>query len=134
MRYIMCSRVFVSLFCVSYLLIGAKELRSSGKCNGLFLTRPCRQNAHEGSRYSNTLLVSLNNRIYFRDHPSPGAHVDTNLEQCHRSVMASLHFAQVTTHANNATLGDSYKAKNMDYTIDPEKGKADTCSIRSNPI
>jgi hypothetical protein len=26
---------------------------------------------HPGCRYSNTLLVTLNNRIYFRDHPSP---------------------------------------------------------------
>ena len=30
--------------------------------------------ADESSRYSNTLLVSLNNRIYFRDHPFRGAH------------------------------------------------------------
>ncbi|KAI0289819.1 hypothetical protein BC826DRAFT_586296 [Russula brevipes] len=28
-----------------------------------------------GKLYSNTLLLSLNNRIYFRDHPSHGDHV-----------------------------------------------------------
>ena len=33
--------------------------------------------ADESSRYSNTLLVSLNNRIYFRDHPFRGAHGHT---------------------------------------------------------
>lgn len=27
---------------------------------------------HRAFRYSNTLLVTLNNRIYFRDRPSPG--------------------------------------------------------------
>ncbi|KAI9449733.1 hypothetical protein BJY52DRAFT_1227608 [Lactarius psammicola] len=29
--------------------------------------------AHRNCRYSNTLFVTLNNRIYFRDHPSPGS-------------------------------------------------------------
>jgi len=33
-----------------------------------------------GKLYSNTLMVSLNNRIYFRDHPFRGAHVGT---QCY---------------------------------------------------
>jgi len=30
-----------------------------------------------GKLYSNTLLVTLNNRIYFRDHPFPGGSVDS---------------------------------------------------------
>jgi hypothetical protein len=80
------------------------------------------QYAHEGSRYTNTLLVSLNNRIYFRDHPPRGVHVDTNdFDQGHRSATTSLHFAQ----AHTTTLGDGYKVKTISHTIDPEQGKGD---------
>ena len=112
-----------------YPLIWVKELRLSGKCNEHFPLW-LYGHAHESSRYTNTLLVSLNNRIYFRDHPSPGVHVDTShFDQGHRSAMTSLHFAQVGSHTHTTTLGDGYKVKTTSHTTDPEKGKGDNDSI-----
>jgi len=88
-----------------------------------------------GKIYTNTLLVSLNNRIYFRDHPAPGAHVDTiHFDQGHRSAMAPLHFAPVGSHAHPTVtiLGDGHKVMTMSQTIDPEKGMGDAGSNKSN--
>jgi hypothetical protein len=47
-------------------ITGAKSL---GNCSLYIMS--LRSAAHWSCRYSNTLLVSLNNRIYFRDHPLP---------------------------------------------------------------
>jgi hypothetical protein len=48
----------------------AKELRLSGNCERHIVT--CmNKNSDKCARYSNTLLVSLNNRIYFREHQPP---------------------------------------------------------------
>ena len=44
--------------------------------------------ADESSRYSNTLLVSLNNRIYFRDHPFRGSEDNS---QCYATSGPSFH-------------------------------------------
>jgi len=87
-----------------------------------------------GKIYTNTLLVSLNNRIYFRDHPTPGGvHMYTDhLDQSRRSAMASLHFTPIESHGNTTTLRDSYMLKTNSHTIGLEKGKRDV-SISSDP-
>jgi hypothetical protein len=89
------------------------------------------------SRYSNTLLVSLNNRIYFRDHPQ-GDHVESNQivvpGQSRRSAMTSLGFAQVGSPAHTTTMGDSLQLNTVPHAIDLEKAQDDAVSsIRSEP-
>jgi hypothetical protein len=49
----------------------AKELSFSGSCER-HIVPSVTQNTDKCARYSNTLLVSLNNRIYFREHKPPG--------------------------------------------------------------
>jgi hypothetical protein len=87
----------------------------------------------EVSRYSNTLLVSLNNRIYFRDHPTRGNHVDCDnsnvLNLSHRSVMTSLQFANVEPPSHTTTMGDNLQPSTIPNTIDLEKAKDDDVSI-----
>jgi hypothetical protein len=81
------------------------------------------------SRYSNTLLLSLNNRIYFRDHPFRGAHGDT---RCYvdsgRSFRSSvtplpLTFAQNGLRRHATSINDNLKLDTMSGTptLDLEK-------------
>lgn len=88
-----------------------------------------------GKLYSNTLFVTLNNRIYFRDHPSPGSLGDS-------AYVASLQFASgnrggqrpihrpqhrpsqsVTSSGTSAT--QSIRLHELLPPADPEKGKSD---------
>ena len=81
------------------------------------------------TRYSNTLLVSLNNRIYFRDHPFRGAH--GNSRSCYvdsgpsfPSTVTPLSFAENGRPTTSA--GDTLKLDTMSgsASIDIEKGGA----------
>ncbi len=83
--------------------------------------------ADESSRYSNTLLVSLNNRIYFRDHPFRGAHGNT---RCYvdsgpslRSAVTPLTFVENGLRHHTTSAGDSLKLDSVSrmVTIDIEK-------------
>lgn len=78
------------------------------------------------SRYTNTLFVSLNNRIYFRDHPSSGVHIMSDgvaeAEQSH------IRFPPVGSAAHTTTLDDSC----ISHTIDLEKGSS-AVSVASGP-
>ena len=65
-----------------------KELRFSGSCERHMIPSMS-QNTDKFVRYSNTLLVSLNNRIYFREHQPP-EHGD------------SIHLPGVTDHQATA--------------------------------
>jgi len=90
------------------------------------------------SRYTNTLMVSLNNRIYFRDHRTPGVQVDNDhiveSDQFRLSAMAPYRFSQVGPSAHSTSIGDSFKLNTLSHTIDLEKkGKGDTVSISSDP-
>ncbi|KAF8470500.1 hypothetical protein DFH94DRAFT_685127 [Russula ochroleuca] len=59
--------------------------------------------------YSNTLLVSLNNRIYFRDHPFSGVRGSTRCfvdsGRSRRSAVSSLTIAQPVLH-HTGSIGD----------------------------
>ena len=79
------------------------------------------------SRYTNTLLVSLNNRIYFRDHPSSGVHIMS--DRVMEPDLSHLHCPPVGSAVQTTTLGDSY----ISHTIDLEKSNGDTTSISSDP-
>jgi len=86
-----------------------------------------------GKLYSNTLLVSLNNRIYFRDHPCPGLHVDghrlVGFDNTRPSAIASLHFAQARQPANTTAGSDSFKLDEVSHKIDFEKGTNGVVSV-----
>jgi len=75
-----------------------------------------------GKLYTNTLFVSLNNRIYFRDHRSSVIHVMSDCivesDQNHH------HLSQTRFAAHSTTLGESY----ISHTIDLEKGNSDAVS------
>ena len=92
------------------------------------------------SRYSITLLVSLNNRIYFRDHPGWGNHINsihilrfpTNRSCC--SATTSRRFAQVGSPVHATTMGHSLQLNTIPHAIDLERAKGDAVSsIRSEP-
>ncbi|KAI9509581.1 hypothetical protein F5148DRAFT_1186280 [Russula earlei] len=75
-----------------------------------------------GKLYSNTLLLSLNNRIYFRDHPSPGSHGDNgytvDTSQIRRPSVPSLTFARTELTTHTATISDSSKFDTVSQTIE----------------
>jgi hypothetical protein len=71
MRYIICTCAYFWFIAVCLTVDDAKELRLSENCEQYIMLSASR-NANKCARYSNTLLVSLNNRIYFREHQPPG--------------------------------------------------------------
>jgi hypothetical protein len=87
-----------------------------------------RANADECSRYSNTLLVSLNNRIYFRDHPFTGGSGNTRCfvdsgRTC-RSTVSSLTFAHPGLHPHTASIGDGLRLGTIPNTKVIDIGKS----------
>jgi len=82
-----------------------------------------------GKLYSNALLVSLNNRIYFRDHPfsraggqSTRCFVDSG-GPCN-SAVSSLTFAHPGLHSHTTSIGDDLRLGTIPSTkvIDAGKG------------
>jgi hypothetical protein len=70
MKYTICTCTSFWFVAVRLTVDDAKELRLSGNCERHTILC-ANKNANKCGRYSNTLLVSLNNRIYFREH-QPG--------------------------------------------------------------
>jgi len=94
-----------------------------------------------GKLYSNTLLLSLNNRIYFRDHPFRGAHGDT---PCYvnsgRSFLASvtplpLTFAQNELRRHATSTNDNLKLDTFPgtLTLDMEKSSVIGATSSQDP-
>jgi hypothetical protein len=80
---------------------------------------------HSSYRYSNTLLVSLNNRIYFRDHPFPGVSRDSVYHgPTHPSERRLSIVNPSSGHALALRTNDTFRLDTLSSTIDPEKGKA----------
>jgi hypothetical protein len=73
----------------------AKELSFSGSCER-HIVPSVTQNTDKCARYSNTLLVSLNNRIYFREHQPPrhGDSVHLPVSDRQATALSSLNFAE----------------------------------------
>ncbi len=99
-----------------------------------------RVNTHKYSRYANTLLVSLNNRIYFREHASTVLRSSDNhiTGSDYRRDSASRHFheLQVGMPDRAAAIGNSFKLDRLSsHTIElnSERVKVDVVSINSNP-
>jgi len=87
-----------------------------------------------GKLYSNTLLVTLNNRIYFRDHPSPESHGDT----AHVAPFASGNrggqrpgfAAQPRPSQSTTSSGESIRLHALLPPTDTEKGESDFVTTR----
>ncbi|KAH9012788.1 hypothetical protein EDB85DRAFT_2036645 [Lactarius pseudohatsudake] len=86
-----------------------------------------------GKLYSNTFMVILNNRIYFRDHP-PLQHGDsarfTVSGRVRATPFASLSFAA----ADPQSTDDSIKLDTISQSVDLEKQTDDAVSTSSQPI
>jgi len=82
-------------------------------------------------RYTNTLFVSLNNRIYFRDHLPSGVQITS--DPVVGSDQSPRHFTPVVSTTRTTTRDDNYALKTISHTIDLETGKSDTVSISSDP-
>ncbi|KAH9032050.1 hypothetical protein EDB85DRAFT_2238161 [Lactarius pseudohatsudake] len=80
-----------------------------------------------GKVYSNTLLVSLNNRIYFRDHQAP-EHSDnaciTVSVRVHATARSSISFAVPEPQPRTPT-GDDFGLCTTFQTVEPDKGRGD---------
>jgi hypothetical protein len=80
---------------------------------------------HSSYRYSNTLLVTLNNRIYFRDHPFPGVSCDSVYHGPSRPSEHRLPIVKpLSVHPRALRSNDTFRLDMLSSTIDPEKGKA----------
>jgi len=92
-----------------------------------------------GKVYSNTLLVSLNNRIYFREHELPQRHGDSaylkTSNPVRAAVQSSLRFA-VPEEQPQTTIGDNFQLRTFTITrtVELDKGKGDDTSINSSPF
>lgn len=80
--------------------------------------------------------MSLNNRIYFRDHRSAGVYVDSEQfvgNDLPLSAITSLRFAQVgeSTQARSITIGDtrSLHLDSISQTMDLKRKKSDNASL-----
>jgi len=88
-----------------------------------------------GKLYSNTLLVTLNNRIYFRDHPPPGHGDSAHLPKSglFLTTMTSLGFARAESQYQASPDGSS-KLDTMSRTTDIEKQSGDAASTSTQPL
>ena len=92
-------------------------------------------NVHLIRRYSNTLLITLNNRIYFRDHPSPEIPGDNAyvgpLASGNREGQLSRFAAQIGPSESTAGDGIPIRLHTLLPPTDTEKGKSDFVSTSS---
>ncbi|KAH9041923.1 hypothetical protein EDB84DRAFT_1414771 [Lactarius hengduanensis] len=88
-----------------------------------------------GKVYSNTLLVSLNNRIYFREHKPPG-HGDsaclTVSDPVHATELSPLCFA-VPEPQPRTPPGDNFRLCTLAQTVELDMGEGDDTSIPWSP-
>ena len=82
-------------------------------------------------------MVSLNNRIYFREHASSVVHSSDNhnVDSQHRLEVTSRHFHQVQVGGpTRATIGNSFKLDRMSsHTVELARVKEDVVSVNSEP-
>src|SRR5712672_1133072 len=122
----------------------SKGLGSSGKCKWRVLNTTADAGAQQltgAPRYSNTLFVSLNNRIYFRDHPSPGATVHAESGDNGSGLVfnpsgsrpaIAIHVTHVKQPPSQARTGNSFEMGVM-TTERARKGDDSDLSMSSDP-
>ncbi|KAH9009749.1 hypothetical protein EDB83DRAFT_2322653 [Lactarius deliciosus] len=87
-----------------------------------------------GKLYSNTLLVSLNNRIYFRDRRSSERGDNASIldsDQLRATAVTSLHFAGTQSRAPTV---DSFQPSTSIQTVELNTRKGDDTSINWSPL
>ena len=83
-------------------------------------------------------MVSLNNRIYFREYTDGQSGINTNsshsadCDRSHRSALASIRLNQVGSPTNTTTAGNTFKLNAISDVVDVEKSKGDTIGIASD--
>jgi len=85
--------------------------------------------------YSNTLMVSLNNRIYFREYADRPSGINTDSshsDRTHRSAFASIRLNQVGSPTNTATAGNTFKLNTISHVVGQEKSKGDAIGMASD--
>jgi hypothetical protein len=84
-----------TFFWLAAVRITADMAKDSGNCER-HIVPSVTQGTDKCARYSNTLLVSLNNRIYFREHQPPGHGDSGHLPVTDRqaNALSSLDFAE----------------------------------------
>jgi len=87
-----------------------------------------------GKLYSNTLLVTFNNRIYFRDHLSPNGlvnHSQAYPPSTPQSAVMPLKLGRTQPSQSDATSETSIRLDSLQPTLamDPEKGVNGTLAI-----
>jgi hypothetical protein len=115
----------------------AKVPRLSGNCECHITDHLRFKNADECPRYSNTLLVSLNNRIYFRDQVpgSSGGADSSRLTISSRVRATGMGAIPFTTGRGETELRTPIEVFKLETTTtgDLERGKGDTASFNSDP-
>jgi len=82
-------------------------------------------------------MVSLNNRIYFRDYTDRPSGIHTNSshpaegDRSHRSALASIRLNQVGSPTNTTTMGNTFKLNTISH-MGLEKSKGDAIGIASD--
>ena len=105
-----------------------QELRLLGKCERCITPR-ARQTTDRCVRYANTLLVNLNNRIYFRDHQPPGVGDSADFIPSDRvcaTAQTSLRFA--------IPEPDSFQLHTITPTVDLGIGEGDDTMVNSTLV
>ncbi|KAI0280488.1 hypothetical protein BGY98DRAFT_963681 [Russula aff. rugulosa BPL654] len=87
-----------------------------------------------GKIYANTLMVSLNNRIYFREHALSVVHSSSNhiVDSQHGLEVTSHHFHQVGAPPRATTIGNGFKLDTLSsHTVELARVKGDGVSVNS---
>ncbi|KAI9445945.1 hypothetical protein H4582DRAFT_517254 [Lactarius indigo] len=88
-----------------------------------------------GKVYSNTLLASLNNRIYFREHKPPGQGDSAYLtvsDRVNTSDLSPLCF-EVPESQPRTPTGGNFQVYTLTQTVDPDMGEGDDTSLPRSP-
>ncbi|KAH9987444.1 hypothetical protein BJV74DRAFT_951641 [Russula compacta] len=87
-----------------------------------------------GKLYSNTLLITFNNRIYFRDHAQGGSRSSSSFQRARLSMARPLNFAQAQSSQPFPTISTSVRLDTIlpSLATDPEKGNRDSDMISSD--
>ena len=93
--------------------------------------------AHRNRRYSNTLLLTLNNRIYFRDHPSPEVPGDSayvaHLASGNREGQLSKFAAQDRPSESTASDGISMRLHTLHLASGNREGQLSKFPAQDRP-
>jgi hypothetical protein len=92
------------------------------------------QFSQEFFRYSNTLLVSLNNRIYFRDHPMATVVVDSEhgvASDLSRHFAVTSQFSPGRPPSNTNTADEGFNLHSISHPMRLVQDKGDEASIIS---